>query len=1299
MEQQGSRTEQQVQKTVSQSPPASASPAVALILPHRAQIQERLNRVFASVPGAAVSTPPTTPTSITKEGSKKASSLTSSTSGISRKQLDAAVGVYKARIASTNGRRRTSSFSSAAPLLASSGTLRLDELLPAHHQRTLQVHYYSTAAAEAEAQLANSGVVYADGETPYTREREARADAVIAAVEAEELQEDVQTVLNHSSGRKGKSAASRSGTASLEEEGSESAPGENPIFPRSPDQESAYDAWYTRSVEHRNYLWRMLRREASIRTAARSGQASKTNSDMHSNNSNNSPAQNIRVVLEAFISIRQYVDEFKNEFSTKERSTAGYNVAIELLSAGIQRQKMGPTTSTGLFASWNGKNGDRMRAKRQQLEEQHFSVTEIVELYLQMIQEGYVPNTRTLSAFIQALCLAPDTPIGSYLRANPRVKLREAPGLKSDYYSQALSLLRAAHLTSRTPHSIAPYNTLLRCAAERADDQGAMRVLALLEENFRKEVKADAITYQLLLQTFGGAVASSDIEAGDEGATKGKQVAASATSKDTRRKIIQSIFEDFLADGAQVAMPLDSAVLHTSTPPTVTSVWNEFIRALFNLGDVPAGLAVFSKMIEKHSAATAADVEASASEKKIMALNANAPQPDKKTMATLITGLVDVGNLQKAAEWYIKIRGLKDQGIPQPIRSASAGLLDALLGDKERAIAAETKKEALALLESELPAHSMPLPLAAKVIQRKIEQSSTDEALQFIATYLSRPQKARTFHSQEDKAALESIAAVCMGFFDNVIAQGRNADAASLLTYIAEVASSPMMEEMDMELFLVGALGKLCQLPADVPAEEQAQTSVAVLRLVLEVALPAVEPHIHSASPELGQKLASLYVQARSDTNFVKQLSRASCQLLVNAFAEEEAALPEPNLERARSEGLGLLLQDFAQLRMQLERPLDLSAAASVLYSRYGQAATSFLAMYDPSMAEIITNQPWSASGSSVNSNESASLSPESQATTPPSMSPSMLPVDAASPFAPLQVVDEDLGAMILQKLRKNSDLDAAISLLDKAVIVGDYPPPYVLGEMLRTAGRFGRMADVDRIHAMATHLIASLHGNIGMQAKAWTAIEDAMIGALAYAGNLEKATAHRHMFIRSGQTPSADSYGALIAIVKDTTDDAMIAQELFDESQRLGVRPNTYLYNTIISKLSRARKADRALQLFAQMQSDSVQASSVTYGAVINACTRIGDEAKALELFEQMEQDRAFKPQVPPFNTMIQFYVQTKPDRERALHFLEKLRRSRVNPSEHTYKLMLDLYGCVDVSLKYTIYFSARADLNRSSF
>ncbi|KAJ6493889.1 hypothetical protein DFH09DRAFT_1450895 [Mycena vulgaris] len=98
-------------------------------------------------------------------------------------------------------------------------------------------------------------------------------------------------------------------------------------------------------------------------------------------------------------------------------------------------------------------------------------------------------------------------------------------------------------------------------------------------------------------------------------------------------------------------------------------------------------------------------------------------------------------------------------------------------------------------------------------------------------------------------------------------------------------------------------------------------------------------------------------------------------------------------------------------------------------------------------------------------------------------------------------------------------------------------------------------------------------------------------------------------------------------------------------------VPPNQYLYNNIISKLAKARKADYALELFEDEGNGTAGPSSITYGAVIGACARVGT------------------PRVPPFNTMMQLYTTTKPNRDRALFFYNELRRAQVPPTAYTYK------------------------------
>ncbi|KAI0751753.1 hypothetical protein C8Q80DRAFT_1098904 [Daedaleopsis nitida] len=243
----------------------------------------------------------------------------------------------------------------------------------------------------------------------------------------------------------------------------------------------------------------------------------------------------------------------------------------------------------------------------------------------------------------------------------------------------------------------------------------------------------------------------------------------------------------------------------------------------------------------------------------------------------------------------------------------------------------------------------------------------------------------------------------------------------------------------------------------------------------------------------------------------------------------------------------------------------------------------------------------------------------------------------------------------------------------------GVYPRPIVLARLISALGRLGEVDKIYEVYDAAHAVLSSMETMKQWQTSGWFLVEDHMIIGLAHAGDIEAAHAHRHRIIQQGGVPSADAYGALILHVKDTTDDTSNAMALFQESQGLGVIPNIFMYNTVISKLAKARKADFALQLFQDMKSNDVQPTSVTYGAVIAACCRVGDAASAELLFQEMTSEPTFKPRVPPYNTMMQLYTHTKPDRSRVLHYYNELLAARVQPTAHTYKLLMDAHGSIE--------------------
>ncbi|KAG8218224.1 hypothetical protein J3R82DRAFT_3792 [Butyriboletus roseoflavus] len=300
---------------------------------------------------------------------------------------------------------------------------------------------------------------------------------------------------------------------------------------------------------------------------------------------------------------------------------------------------------------------------------------------------------------------------------------------------------------------------------------------------------------------------------------------------------------------------------------------------------------------------------------------------------------------------------------------------------------------------------------------------------------------------------------------------------------------------------------------------------------------------------------------------------------------------------------------------------------------------------------------------------------------------PTPLLLSAEFPPPPAQIiVDSELSRQIDQWFPSHPSVTVHDSYNTLQVAISAEPPRYphpaTLGRLINGLGRAGNMSAAYSVYSIAQQVLFSpfVAQSPTWQSQAWFQIEDNMIIAYAHGGDMDAAFAHRSRITAAGGVPSPDAYGSLIECVKDTTDDTSNAMALFAECQMLGTKPNVYLYNTIISKLAKARKADFALELFQQMKTNtSLRPSSITYGALIAACARVGDAVAAEQLFAEMTSQPNFKPRIPPYNTMMQLYAHTKPDREKVLFYLNKMTEANVQPSAHTYKLLIDAYGTIE--------------------
>lgn len=219
----------------------------------------------------------------------------------------------------------------------------------------------------------------------------------------------------------------------------------------------------------------------------------------------------------------------------------------------------------------------------------------------------------------------------------------------------------------------------------------------------------------------------------------------------------------------------------------------------------------------------------------------------------------------------------------------------------------------------------------------------------------------------------------------------------------------------------------------------------------------------------------------------------------------------------------------------------------------------------------------------------------------PPSFEIVPVPEEKAEePFK--YVVDRDLGEYIDAHAHATSSATrptavACYQALKRGMANGTVAPPRQLANLLGGLGR-AREPELAAEVLELSHLV--LHRTAPLNTKLWFHIENQAIIAFSHCGIMDRANFHRMNIINAGSAPSSDAYSALVNGAKDTTDDAAVARLLFQEAVKLGVEPNLFFYNTVISSLSKARKSEEAIGLFYEMQKKGLQPSTVTYGTIV---------------------------------------------------------------------------------------------------
>ncbi|KAK5948312.1 hypothetical protein OHC33_010622 [Knufia fluminis] len=261
---------------------------------------------------------------------------------------------------------------------------------------------------------------------------------------------------------------------------------------------------------------------------------------------------------------------------------------------------------------------------------------------------------------------------------------------------------------------------------------------------------------------------------------------------------------------------------------------------------------------------------------------------------------------------------------------------------------------------------------------------------------------------------------------------------------------------------------------------------------------------------------------------------------------------------------------------------------------------------------------------------------------------------------------------------RIENHINEAMSRLKNVRRMGRHLQYSAYAKLITAAGKSRQSALMHEILAMAQTDVP-FNPAIPAVRSGWVSIYDSMIAACLSVGERQLAAKFHEELLSMGAAPSANTFGIYITTLEGTFDEATEAVKIFQRAMSEGVTPTVFLFNAVIGKLGKARRIDDCLQYFGQMQNLGIRPSSVTYGTLVNALCRTSEESFAVEMFDEMEAAPNYRPRPAPYNSIIQYFLNTKRDRAKVLQYFGRMRSRDIKPTSHTYKLLIESYATLE--------------------
>ncbi|QDZ24823.1 hypothetical protein A3770_14p73410 [Chloropicon primus] len=240
----------------------------------------------------------------------------------------------------------------------------------------------------------------------------------------------------------------------------------------------------------------------------------------------------------------------------------------------------------------------------------------------------------------------------------------------------------------------------------------------------------------------------------------------------------------------------------------------------------------------------------------------------------------------------------------------------------------------------------------------------------------------------------------------------------------------------------------------------------------------------------------------------------------------------------------------------------------------------------------------------------------------------------------------------------------------------GINPNPYTYGELFVLLGECNKWELVMSHYYELTHRGSGdppLQQNQRVLPEPNMHVFSATMNALGQAGKYDLCQEVLEKMIESGKKPNAMVLVSLLSIYEKNHEGYRALQVFRYVQNAKCTRMNIFVYNVLLSALSKSEAADKAREVFEEIlrAEGGIAPDRVSYETLIAAYAHVGDYSKANEVFKEMR-TKGFVPTDYAYAGRIKAYAKNNMWRECVLILKEVEEEQGIQPSVHIYNAVL---------------------------